>query len=275
MPPSIAGYEIERDIEPPHPRCTTSDRVYAAKWQGQRVALKVLALHFPLREASSAKYLEAMARARAIASPHVIRVVDAGFAADGAPYYAMPFVDGETIASAVDRGVIASAAETKTILGQLGAAATAVATAGCTPHLHTRHILVGTGGARAWDFGVWPWRSWAAEIVAGQYVAAGQIMWHPNLTPREAKGLPATAENAAAQLALIAFSMLTARHYWAADNDPEINPMRLLVEVMAGPGAPPSTRTSIALPVGFDAWFARCLDDGFIDAATAAAAFPR
>jgi hypothetical protein len=275
MTPTIDGYEIRRDIEPPHPRCTTSDHAYdAMNARGERVVLKVLRLHFPLRDASAAKYLEAMAQARSIASPHVISVTGSGFATDGAPYYAMPFVEGETIASAIERGVVATSEQTRAIVEQLGVAATAAAAAGCVPHLHTRHIMLTATGARAWDFGVWPWRSWAHDLVVGTYTNGGQITWHPNITPNEAKGMRATPSNAAAQLALIAFSMLTARHYWNLDNAPEASPMDLLMEVIRGPGDPPSARTKLALPDGFDAWFARCLEGGFADAATAASAFP-
>src|SRR5262245_53489026 len=142
MKASVHGYEIVREIEPPHPRCTTSDYVYeATNAQRARVALKLLNLHFPLRDKSQASYVQAMTNARSISSPNVMKVVDAGFADDGRPYYAMSFVEGETLASTIDRGVVATSAQTKTILGQLAGAAAAAKAAGCMPTLHTRHIL--------------------------------------------------------------------------------------------------------------------------------------
>lgn len=270
---SVPGYQIEQSLEPKHPRCTTSDPVFAARdARGNRVALKVLSLGFPLRPESEAKYLEAIGRARAIASPHVVPILDAGFTDGGAPYYAMEYAPGEVLARVIERGLVATAEQTRTILGQLAAAATAVTAAGCKATLSTRHILLSPHGARAWDFGVWPWRSWAHDLVFGTYVGVGQVTWHPNITPTEATGVPSPT-NVVAQLALIAFSMLTARHYWNADNDPGASPMNVLVEVMAGPGAPPSTRTPVALPPGFDAWFVRCLAGEYTDAHAAAAAF--
>lgn len=274
MLPRVDGYQIEQDLEPPHPRCTTSDPVYAALRGRERVALKLLSLGFPLRDESRARFIAAMHEARAIASPHVIPVIDAGFAEDGAPFYAMPLVAGVTLAATIERGILANADETRAILGQLADAAAAATAAGCEPMLHARHVLLDAGRARVWDLGVWPWRRWAHELVAGTYTNGGRVTWHPSITPREAKGLPASASNAAAQLALLAYSMLTGRTYWAADNDPEAAPMQLLIEAMAGAGAPPSTRTTIALPAGFDAWFTHCLADGFADAAAAARAFP-
>ena len=275
MRSAIDGYTLGRELEPPHPRCTTSDPVYeATDRRNERVAVKLLTLGFPLRDESRAKWVEAMARARAIASPHAIAVSDAGFASDGRPYYAMPFVEGETIASAVDRGMIAAAEQTRTIIQQLGAAAAAATAAGCVPHLHTRHVLLAPGGARAWNFGVWPWRRWAQELVANTYTNGGHLKWHPNLTPLEARGVATTPANAAAQLALIAFSMLTARHYWVTDNDPDGSPFQVLTEILGRPREPPSARTQIALPAGFDAWFLRCVDGGVADAASAAQTFP-
>jgi hypothetical protein len=275
MPPTIDGYEIRHSLEPPHPRCTTSDPVYEARNAlGERVAVKLLHLDFPLRDASVAKFREAMNQARAITSPHVVDVIDAGFARDGKPYFAMRFVEGETLARVIDRGVVATAAQTKTVVGELATAATAASAAGCTPHLHTRHVVLSARGARVWNFGVWPWRSWAHALVAGTYLNGGQVTWHANLTPTEAKGMPSTLANTAAQLALIAFSMLTGRHYWNADNDPDSSPMQCLMEVIRGVGEPPSTRTQIALPDGFDAWFTRCLEGGFADPAAAASALP-
>lgn len=275
MRASVDGYDIERDVEPPHPRCTTSDPVFlATRASGERVALKLLYLYFPLRPESSSRYLEAMARARAITSPHVMPVVDAGIASDGTPYYAMPFVEGETVASVIDRGVIAPPEAMRPMLAQIAAAATAATTAGCAVHLHSRHLLLSAGGIRAWNFGVWPWRQQAEALVAGKYTAPGQITWHPDITPSEAKGLPPSASNAAAQLALIEFSMMTARHYWTADNDPHASPMDILTEVVRGAGAPPSTRTTTPLPMGFDTWFARALEGQFPDAAIAADQFP-
>jgi hypothetical protein len=275
MHASVEGYTIEREIEPEHPRCTTSDPVFAAtNARGERVALKLLYLYFPLRPESTARYIEALHQARAIVSPHVMRVVDHGFASDGAPYYAMSFVEGESVASVIDRGVVATHDQVRLLLGQIASAATAASTAGCAPHLHTRHIMLCADGVKLWNFGVWPWRHWAHDLVAGRYTNGGQVTWHPNVTPREAKGLPSDAQNAAAQLALIAYSMLTARHYWHADNDPDASPMDMLTEIMRGPGEPPSARTQVALPAGFDAWFARCLDGAVPDAATAAADFP-
>jgi hypothetical protein len=272
--PSVPGYQIERSIEPPHPRCTTSDVAYAAtNSTGDRVVLKILSLYFPLRPESSTSYLEAMAKAREISSHRVVRVLDAGFANDGAPYYAMQFVEGETIASVIDRKLIATAEQTRQIIRQLATAAEAAEEAGCAPTFQTRHVMLSPGGARAWNFGLSPWRTRARELVAGQYTAPGHMVWHPNMTPHEAKGLPPKPSTIGAQLALIAFSMLTARHYWNADNDPDAAPMAMLMEVMAGVGAPPSTRTQVALPDGFDVWFMQCLA-GELEASEAAASFP-
>jgi hypothetical protein len=98
-------------------------------------------------------------------------------------------------------------------------------------------------------------------------------MRHPHLTPAEAKGVRKTPSNAAAQLALLAFGLLAGRPYWEGDLDPSVPPMQMLFEVSQNAGPPPSARSEVALPAGFDAWFARCLAGEVAGPAEAAAAF--
>ncbi|HUQ06046.1 MAG TPA: hypothetical protein VM261_26265 [Kofleriaceae bacterium] len=50
--------------------------------------------------------------------------------------------------------------------------------------------------------------------------------------------------------------------------------MEMLTEVMANAGPPPSARSAVPLPAGFDGWFARCLAGEVADPAEAAHSFP-
>jgi hypothetical protein len=129
-------------------------------------------------------------------------------------------------------------------------------------------------GATIWHVGVDRWRTWAQELVAGTYTNGGQYMRHPNLTPGGAKGTPPSGAKASAQLALIAFNLLAARPYWQADLDLSGSPMEMLMEVMANGGPPPSARSKVPLPAGFDAWFARCLAEQIADPREAAREMP-
>jgi hypothetical protein len=274
MNPAIAGYEIGASLEPEHPHCTTSDPVFAAVSRGETVAVKVLNLDFPLRDESRLRFMALARGVQQIASPAVIRVVDVGFCQDGRPYYAMEHVTGETVAARSERTPPASAAETRAILGDVARGLAAAAELGMSPSTQARHILITPSGARIWNLGIHAWRVWAQRLVAGQYTNGGQLVRHPNVTPREAKGLPPSAANASAQLALISFALLAGRPYWDADLEMDGSPMAMLMEVIANAGPPPSARSRVALPAGFDAWFARCLAGEVASPSEAALSFP-
>ncbi len=269
--PQIDGYHLERCIEPEHPHSTISDPVYAGTDRtGRRIVVKVLHLGFPLRPESAARFLATLRSLRELSAPHVARVIDAGFTAQpGDPWFAMELVEGETLEARLARGETFTATDARTILEQLVAGIASVNAAGhVDTHVIAPHAMLSPRGLVAWNFGLAEWRRWAHDLVAGQYTAPGQIRWHPDLTPDEAKGLPSRSSNGAAALALLAFRLLTGRHYWHAANAAEANPMALLTEVV-GPIEAPQVRASIALPEGFDAWFAECLA-GRIGSAAAA-----
>ncbi|MBA3459149.1 MAG: hypothetical protein H0T46_04255 [Deltaproteobacteria bacterium] len=101
------------------------------------MALKLLFLGFPLRDASIARYLEVMRAVQAISHPAVVRVLDAGLAADGRPYYAMEYVDGETAAARAARGPTSSA-EVSAILARIATGIGAAQSAGCAPETDAR-----------------------------------------------------------------------------------------------------------------------------------------
>jgi len=149
--------------------------------------------------------------------------------------------------------------DARMVLAQLAAALAAVTAAGLADtHVIAEHMMLSPRGLRIWNVGIGGWTTWARELVAGTYTAAGELRWHPDLTPDEARGQPSRQSNAAAALALLAFRLLAGRHYWHAANA-EPNPMKLLMEIL-GAIEPPSARAPGAqLPAGFDDWFAACL----------------
>lgn len=272
---AIAGYRLERSLEPDHPHCTISDPVYAGvdERTGERVAVKVLHLGFPLRPEAAARFLGTLRRARDMQSPHVAQVVGSGFTDHGAPWFAMEFVDGESLDARLARGEHFEPRDVATVLSQLvSVLAVARAVGFDDTHVIANHmILAPARGLVAWNLGLASWSKWAHDLVAGQYTAPGQVRWHPDITPDEAKGMPPRPENGAVALALLAFRLLAGRHYWdAADS---ANPMQLLMEAMR-PFEPPSARSRQALPAGFDAWFLECTSGRVGDAATAQRSFP-
>ena len=272
--PNVHGYRIGASLEPDHPHCTISDPVYAAEGPAGRCVVKHLWLGFPLRDASRDRWRDTMRAVQSIAHPAVIRVLDAGFAEDGRPYYAMVHVEGETVAVRAARGPTSSA-EVSAIITRVAEGLIAAEAVGCAPETDARHIMLAPTGAHIWHVGVDRWRTWAENLVAGTYTCGGgQYMRHPNLTPSSAKGLPPSGARASAQLALIAFHLLAARPYWNADLDLSGSPMEMLTEVIASSGPPPSARSQVPLPAGFDAWFARCLAEQIADPREAARELP-
>lgn len=276
MPPSVEGYRLERSLEPDHPHCTISDPVYAGvdERTGERVAVKVLHLGFPLHPEAAAGFLGTLRRAREIRSPHVAQIVGSGFTAQpGAPWFAMEFVDGESLDVRLARGERFAPADAATLLAQLASALGAAHAVGMgDTHVIANHmILAPSRGLVVWNLGLASWSKRAHDLVAGQYTAPGQMRWHPDVTPDEAKGLPSRPENGAVALALLAFRLLAGRHYWnAADS---ASPMELLMEAMR-PFEPPSARSRHALPAGFDAWFLECTSGRVGDMAAALETFP-
>ena len=277
MLPEIEGFRLERSIEPAHPHCTISDPVYAGldERTRQRVAVKVLHLGFPLRPEAAARFLGTMRIAQELRAPHVARVVGAGFTAQpGDPWFAMELVDGETLEARLARGERFAPRDAATVLAQLVAALGAANAAGFRDtHVIAEHMILSPArGLVVWNFGVTEWCAWADELVAGQYTAPGQMRWHPDLTPDEAKGVPSRPSNSAAALALLAFRMLAGRHYWNAANGGTADPRQLLMEVM-GAIEPPHARTPHELPRGFDDWFGACVTGRMPDASAALRAF--
>ena len=278
MVPEIEGIHLERSIEPEHPRCTISDPVFVGieERTRTRVAAKVLHLDFPLRPESAARFVATMRIAQQLQAPHVAPVVGAGFTAHhGYPWFAMEFVDGETLEARLARGERFAPRDVTTVLAQLVAALGAANAAGFhDTHVIAEHMILSRArGLVAWNFGVAAWNAWARDLVVGQYTCGGgQLRWHPDLTPDEAKGAPSNASNGAAALALLAFRLLAGRHYWNAANADAAEPMRLLTEAM-GAIEPPRARTPHELPRRFDGWFAACLTGGIADASAALRAF--
>lgn len=275
MTRTLDRYRLAHSLEPAHPLSTYSHPAFEAVdvTTMERRVVKFLFLDFPLRPQSTERYLATMRDVQALRAPSLVPVVDAGVA-DGEPWYAMAFVAGETLEASLQRGRRFSTAETAAVIADIAAAATAATGGGLGGMvLQPRHVLLARDGARVWDVGVERWLHGARALVAGQYTAAGQIRWVPDLTPDAAAGRPLGGRSDAAGLALIAFRMLAGRYYWHAANEPA-SPMQLLMEVM-GAIEPPQARADVALPRGFDDWFVGCLRGDVADAASAARGFPR
>ncbi len=202
-----------------------------------------------------------------IASDHVVSVLAAGVDTEtGMPWLVMELLEGRDLATLLEQEGALSPQRTREIFEQLCHAIGAAHVAGVVHRdLKPENVFVAEArraGAsttvKVLDFGI---AKIIAEAKTSSTDAMGTPLWMaPEQTERAGRIGPATDVWA---LGLIAFAMLTGRSYWLAASDRQSGVSALLREIVLDPMAPASQRAlqlgwSRPLPVGFDAWFARC-----------------
>jgi formylglycine-generating enzyme required for sulfatase activity/tRNA A-37 threonylcarbamoyl transferase component Bud32 len=212
--------------------------------------------------------LEARVGAK-IASEHVVEVVSAGVdPTSGAPWLAMELLTGEDLATAIKRRGAFDANETAAILAQICHALGAAHAAGVVHRdLKPENVFLAESRraqesytVKVLDFGI----AKVLEAARGSNTGAiGSPLWMaPEQTERNADISPATDVWA---LALVAFTMLTARSFWLSAEQNEMALSAFLRELVLDPIPKASARAAelgvaLALPPGFDAWFTRALE---------------
>jgi serine/threonine-protein kinase len=220
---------------------------------GQRLALKILDERRDLRVARFKREARALSR---VASEHVVRVIDAGVAADlgGAPYLVMELLEGtdlERAAGAAGAGV----ADVVAWLRQVARGLDDIHAAGVVHRdIKPANLFLarGDGGAprlKILDFGV-------SKLLAedGALTGTNEFLGSPiYMAPEQADGRGAAVDGRADlyALGLVAFRLLVGRAYWRPGTLSQVF-AQLLVEAMA----PPSERGSRLGPA-FDDWFLR------------------
>jgi tetratricopeptide (TPR) repeat protein len=186
-----------------------------AVWLAERAdgSLKrQVALKLPNRTWNAA-LAERMLRERDILAslthPHIARLYDAGFDAQGRPYLALEHVDG----SPIDRYVRTAAATPRAVIGLL------LQVAGAVAHAHSRlvihrdlkpnNILVDAQGqARLLDFGI-------AKLIEGERTEetaltreAGHVLTPEYASPEQVSGAPLTTSSDVYSLGVVAYELL-------------------------------------------------------------------
>jgi len=234
---------------------------------GKHRALKLM-LPQLVADAALRKRFEQEARVGSlIESEHVVEVVGAGVdVATHTPWIAMELLVGDDLSQVVARRGAFAPSEVLFIFEQLCHAVGAAHRAGVVHRdLKPENIFLArskrAGGeftVKVLDFGI---AKIVAEAKTTRTAAVGSPMWMaPEQTDGSKVGFPADVW----ALGLIAFHLLTGRFFWSAANAEETTVTQLLREILFEPIPPASARAEgfdakLALPVGFDGWFARCV----------------
>ncbi len=258
--------------------------VYVAEQQGTgaKRALKLMHAHLVRDESARARFeLEAKIGAR-VDSDHVVDIVAAGVdEEERTPYIAMELLDGVDLAARIADGGPLSLGEAHVLFTQLGHALAAAHAAGIVHRdLKPENIFLAKPKRRGEPFTVKVLDFGIARVMADARLTLtggiGSPIW---MAPEQTGNTqPITPRTDVWALGLLAFYVLTAKHFWLALHDETASPLQVLGEIAKPSYDPPSTRLaqlggSSALPDGFDAWFATAVsreaDARFADAATA------
>jgi len=231
-------------------------------------ALKVMHTEIVLDEAYRARFAQEARVASRIDSDHVVEVIAAGVdEVRGFPWLVMELLEGEELGARVERGQQLTPPEAAEALAQLYHGVARAHAAGIVHRDLKPENLFLSRARRAGvpftlkilDFGIAKLLEDAKTHATTQ--ALGTPLWMaPEQSDQRSVVSPATDVWA---LALIAFWVLTGRHYWLTALSPTATLTGLLREILVEPMPAASLRAAelgASVPIGFDEWFAACTD---------------
>ena len=253
---------------------------------GKRRALKVMLAEL-VRDPRARQRFELEARIAAqIESEHVVEVVGAGVdEGTGTPWLAMELLEGQDLAKIVASRGLLSRDEVLTCFQQMGHALGLAHQKGIVHRdLKPENLFLATSRRigspftlKVLDFGIAKLTQ-ESRATSNRTAAMGSPLW---MAPEQTEQAQLTPGTDVWAMGLIAFFLLTGRLYWRSAHQSEVRLASILTELLVSPLDPPSVRAAQLgvgepLPVGFDAWFARCVvrdpSHRFVDAAQAVAA---
>ncbi|MGZ3421953.1 MAG: bifunctional serine/threonine-protein kinase/formylglycine-generating enzyme family protein [Polyangiales bacterium] len=235
---------------------------------GASRALKIMHPQLVTDEKLRQRFVQEAKVAALIKSDHVVQVVGAGVDPQtGTPWLAMEMLEGETLHDYVSRRGALAPIEVREVFSQLCHALAAAHDAGIVHRdLKPENVFLAVARregvpftVKVLDFGI---AKLVAEAATNQTAAIGTPLWMaPEQTEHGGNVRPATDVWA---LGLIAFYLLTGKHYWRGGNAEHMSAAVLLREVIIEPLVPATTRAAEygradRLPPGFDEWFSACL----------------
>ncbi len=255
---------------------------------GARRALKAMHGQFAADEKLRSRFVLEARLAASIASDHIAQVMDAGQdPVTGALYIVMELLDGTTLSRELRHTGPFPWSTAIIVLGQIAHALGAAHAAGIVHRdlkpanvflSRSRHVGL-PFMVKLLDFGIAKALAEASEATAA---ILGTPAWMaPEQTTTDA---PIGPQADVWSFGLMAFALLTGKHYFSTANAPNAPTAAVLREVVLDPLLTASERVGQlglgdCLPAGFDAWFQRCVDRApekrFSDAATAFDALSR
>ncbi len=255
---------------------------------GARRALKAMHGQFAADETLRSRFVLEARLAASIASDHIAQVMDAGQdATTGALYIVMELLDGTTLSRELRRTGPFPWPTAVMVLGQIAHALGAAHAAGIVHRdLKPANVFLSRSRrvglpfmVKLLDFGI-------AKALADASEATAAILGTPAWMAPEQTTMdePIGPQADVWSFGLMAFALLTGKHYFSSANAQNAPTAAVLREVVLDPLLPASERARLlglgdCLPAGFDAWFERCVDRSparrFPDASTAYDALTR
>ncbi|MBL8678669.1 MAG: serine/threonine protein kinase [Myxococcales bacterium] len=245
--------------------------VYLAEQRstGRKRAVKVLNARFAKDPKGRERFAREAKLNAAVESDHVVEVISAGVDDEsGVPWIAMELLEGEELAGRVAKGPALTQDECLKVLEQLGHGLGAAHRAGLVHRdLKPENVYLARSRRAGEDFTVKLLDFGLAKLVSmhdqtGTFIGVGAPMW---VAPEQGQAKAAiTPASDLWAFALLAFWLLTGKHYWKGANDD--GPLIALIkEISAGVTVTATARATelgvaTKVPRGFDAWFARCTE---------------
>jgi eukaryotic-like serine/threonine-protein kinase len=238
------------------------------------VALKILWPHILGSEPAVTSFQQEARIAGRVRSPHIVRVLDAGFDATTAmPYLAMELLEGEDLEQHVTRVGPLTPEFAVTLLRQLASALDKAhgyvdREGALRPIVHRdlkpENLFLsrsesGSPLLKVLDFGL-------AKVLSGTSNLSREVKGTPlYMAYEQVTGSAITPQTDIWALGLIAFFLLTGTGYWKAGSSADASLTQLFAEVITLPIEAPSVRAAelgsrAVLPRGFDEWFLRCVN---------------
>jgi eukaryotic-like serine/threonine-protein kinase len=220
------------------------------------VAMKVLRREYVLHEDLIERFLNEARASSAIKSPRIVDTIDVGTLPDGTPYFVMEYVEGETLASLLDREGAIDLVRAVDITKQMAEGLEAAHAAGVIHRdLKPENVFLapGEGGipyVKIFDFGI-------AKVARARkrLTYAGAVFGTPHyMSPEQARGEEVDQRSDVYALGVMLFETITGKVPFDGD-DP------LAVMSQHVDRAPPlmATMRGSPIPPAVEAVVARCL----------------